>query len=212
MKRLSLLLLQFLLLISLLSCTPAYAGASERAADGTYQITAFESDPFGGGDSMWTGTAWKVSDTEMVTAGHVCDPDGGPAPVFRVFNTDGQSWPATVVKFDHNWFTGSDLCVLKASPPGPALRLAPDMPAYDSPVFYVGAARGVWSDGMRPIFHGNYAGGNLVTIHGSPGASGSAMQSKDGVIGVLVAGIPGTGLIFIIPLADLRAFLDESGV
>lgn len=215
MKPLSRLLLSLLLLLALLSGggAPKVEAAPTSAYDtaqATYKIVAYDSNPFLRGEGLWSGTAWKVSPDEMVTAGHVCDPDGGPVPVFRVFNIKGQSWPAEVIAWERD--DGHDLCVLKADPPGPFLTLAPDLPAYDSPLFFVGAPYGIWGEDMRPIYHGRYAGGGLAVIGGGPGASGSAMQSEQGVIGVLVAGIPGTQLIFFIPLQALRAFLDENGV
>lgn len=205
-------LLPLLLLFAFLSPPPSQASGSTSydSAMATYKIMAYDANPFLRGEPMWSGTAWKISPSEMVTAGHVCDNEGGPAPVFRVYNTEGQSWPADVIAYEYD--KDHDLCVLRASPPGPSLRLAPAMPAYDSPVFYVGAPLGLWDDGMMPVYHGNYAGGSLVTILGSPGASGSAMQSRHGVVGVLVAGIPGTGLIFIVTLEKLRLFLDANGV
>lgn len=218
MKRLlSRMALLVLISLSSLACQVAHAGPrlsgeAYNASLATYKIVAHDKDPLAGGEATWSGTAWKISDTEMVTAGHVCHNHLGWAPSFRVYNTTGQSWPATVIAYEFDDRAGTDLCVLKASPPGTVLRLAPDLPAYDADLVYVGAPHGVWTDGMKPVYHGYYAGGSLAVIGGAPGASGSAMLSKAGVVGVLVAGIESGNLIFFIPVQTLKEFLTKNGV
>lgn len=212
------LLLLFLLLTLVTSgCRINTAEAGDRrmpsydAAMATYKIMAYDSNPLAWGEPMWSGTAWKLSDTEMVTAGHVCDTQGlKQSPWFRVYNDKGQSWPATVIAWEND--AGIDLCVVSASPPGPVMKLAPDMPAYDAELYYVGAPHGLWEDGMMPVYHGRYAGGQLAVIGGAPGASGSAILSDNGVVGVLVAGIASGNLVFFVPVHVLKWFLDKNGI
>jgi hypothetical protein len=216
-------LLSLLFLVLLAACQIADATAdaptrnrAAEAADATYRIVAYDGDALSGARSLWQGTAWKLSDTKMITAGHVCDdsdwqawnPDAAPTQ-FRLHNAKGQSWPVEVVAYELD--ETHDLCLLRIAGeiPGMPLSLAKSLPAYDAELMYTGAPHGIWEDGMRPVYHGRYAGGSLAIIGGAPGASGSAMLSADGVVGVLVAGIESGNLIFFIPLQDLLLFLIE---
>ena len=203
-------LLVLSLLFALAACQVARAAPNDGrvttrdAASATYKIVAYDRNPFEGGEGQWSGTAWKLSDTYMVTAGHVCHPHLGFPPVFRVQNVGGQSWPVAVVKYELD--DEKDLCLLRASVPGESLPLAIE-PAFDQAVFYTGAPHGIWGDGVRPVYHGHYAGGNVVIIGGAPGASGSAVLTEHGVMGVLVAGIESGNIIFVVSVSDLRDFL-----
>jgi hypothetical protein len=68
---------------------------------------------------------------------------------------------------------------------------------------------GVFGDGTVPFAEGVYIGGYKAMIAGYPGASGSAMYTKNGVFGVLVAGYRGTHLIEFVPAWAVAQFLKE---
>lgn len=72
----------------------------------------------------------------------------------------------------------------------------------------MGAPALSWGDGEAPFYLGYYAGGNLVAIPTAPGASGSAIMSAYGVVGVLVAvNTRFNSATYMVPLADLQEFL-----
>jgi hypothetical protein len=107
--------------------------------------------------------------------------------------------------------TDYDLCALIAfEVVGPALPIARTAPYYDQPIAYVGAPATIYGDDMAPMFRGNYAGGSLVTAQTAKGASGSAVFTSDGVIGVLVGVSPRfDGLTFIESRTHLLQFMES---
>lgn len=170
-----------------------------RTAESVFQVRVLVE----GGDIR--GTAWIVRTspelTTLITAGHVCTHPG----LLTVTSVDGTATVATVALIDPD----KDLCKLEAfGYLGPALALAPAMPAYGTPVFYIGGPAGIWGGGMAPVHEGLYAGGRLVSIPTAPGASGSALIGPDGVFGVLVAVSRSyADATFITTLPDLLEFL-----
>jgi hypothetical protein len=180
-----------------------YPTDADRAAGATYLVEILVA-----GVPLGSGTAWVIRRTgdsvELMTAGHVCDTFGA---AYDLLGRDSAHYPATVVSTSKD----PDLCLLRAEPetPGMPLGLALAMPNYGDVVSYVGAPLGIWGDGMAPYYVGRYAGSNLVSIPGFGGASGSAVWTRQGVIGVLVSGYPRfPAMIHIVPLADIRAFLN----
>ncbi len=66
----------------------------------------------------------------------------------------------------------------------------------------------MWAKGVAPFYFGHYVGGSIITAPTAGGASGSAVISKDGVIGVLVAVSRGfDSVTWMVPLPELRGFL-----
>ncbi len=171
---------------------PVYPVTPQVAANSTFMVeVAVNSIPIG------YGTGWIVEnklgtndlDTRVVsyliTAGHVCRTLETPGYVsYTLHGKDGQSIAAEIVKRSDD----PDLCLLQAFIKlGPPLLIAQRDPYYGEPITYVGAPAVKWGDGMAPILHGFYSGGNLITIPTFPGASGSAAFTSYGVVGVVVA-------------------------
>lgn len=176
---------------------------ADRAAGATYRVEISVA-----GIPLGSGTAWILKRTddsvELMTAGHVCDTPGAS---FDLMGRDSKHYRAVVVSAAKE----PDLCILRAEPetPGMPLGLALNMPDYGDTVSYVGAPLGIWGDGMAPYYVGHYAGADLVSIPGFGGASGSAVWTKEGVIGVLVSGYRAfPEMIHIVPLVEIRAFLN----
>lgn len=188
---------------------PAAPVTPTRAVDSTFKVQL----------SVGSGTAWIASSardmTFLVTAGHVCDGIGlalrlGLDPSIALVARDGSKHRAVFMRRSGV----ADLCLIVSSGYlGPALPVAPADPAYDQPVAYVGAPAGVYGAGAAPLYRGSYAGGNVVTAPTAPGASGSAVFTSGGVIGVLVAVSSSfDALTMIEPRASLARFLSESGL
>lgn len=155
----------------------------EVAVDSTFMVIKYVS---GTEDALGVGTAWIVksdsTDTYLVSAGHVCQP--GLIPVdFRVKPSDSDTEiPAAVVK----WSLNPDLCVIRAnSYLGPALRISSVDPKRGDRVSYTGAPLGLWHK-VTPIFEGIFIGYPYIAAPTIGGASGSAIFTDQGVIGVLI--------------------------
>lgn len=173
----------------------------EGVVNSVYKIVAIQD-----GDTQWSGTGWKVSEGFMMTAGHVCDTEGQDGFTFRAIGRWNQEYPVTVVKFSRD----PDLCLISAPHlPGPSMSRFSVMSYYGADLWYSGAPVGVFGDGTVPFAKGVYIGGNKAMIAGYPGASGSAIYTKDGIVGVLVAGYRGTHLIVFVPAAAVYQFLAE---
>jgi hypothetical protein len=157
------------------------------------------------GETDSSGTAWvasyskKSNKTYLVTAGHVCNADvpaeeeSDGARTYELLSQNDQTYDAVEVKRtfrelgDDLWPV--DLCVLSYSGYlADPLVMADRAPAYGEAVYYVGAPVGIYGNGAAPTFTGTYSGGQIVSILGMGGASGSAFFTSRGVIGVLVAG------------------------
>lgn len=198
-------LLCFLVLLCLFSGSATASQSAEYTPSGVkdsvYKIVALQN-----GEQQWSGTGWKLSDGSMMTAGHVCDTEGQDGFTFRAINRWNQEYPVKVVKFSRD----PDLCLISAPHvPGPTMNRFTAVPLYGSPIWYSGAPVGVFGDGTVPFAQGAYIGGNKAMIAGYPGASGSAMYTRDGVFGVLVAGYRGTHLIVFVPSSAVLQFLRE---
>lgn len=172
------------------------------------------------------GTAWVVANeqgvSQLVTAGHVCKdaevavPDelgGGTMPQASVYTLMGRDGSLHMAEVDRD-SEDPDLCLLTAFEiVGPPMPIAAIDPVYDEPVAYVGAPSIIWGDGMAPMFRGSYAGGNLITAPTAGGASGSAVFTQAGVVGVLVrVNSEFNGLTFIEPRAHLITFLKDASL
>jgi hypothetical protein len=197
----------FLLLTCLLSGSVVAAPKEstvytpDGVKDSVYKIVAIQ-----GGENQWSGTAWKLSEGFMMTAGHVCDTAGEDGFTFRVMSRWNKEYPVEVIKFSRE----PDLCLLSAPHvPGDPMGTLTLTPAYGETIWYSGAPVGVFGDGTVPFAEGVYIGGYKAMIAGYPGASGSAMYTKNGVFGVLVAGYRGTHLIEFVPAWAVAQFLKE---
>lgn len=216
MRKLMRKLITALALLSGCSGLPAIQtpGPSATAANhSSYRI-----DILRDGEDIGSGTAWVAANdglmAAIVTAGHVCAEDEPGTYSYSLVSQDNTEWPAVKVAFPAPDSGADDLCLLRAAGNlGPALRLADSMPGYNEEVAYVGAPLGLYGDGVAPMFYGNYAGGDFVSIPTAPGASGSAIYSRDGVVGVLVAVMTRFNHLTIMePLDHLRPFLTAHGV
>lgn len=171
------------------------------------------------GEKMKSGTAFVISETEVMTAGHVCslgiqiegldlefEPEGIKS--FTLQSQDDKYWEAELVRFSKS----PDLCILKVNTPlPPALPFAKSMPDWGDHTGYVGAPRGMWGKGTAMLYEGRYSGDSAVSIFTAPGASGSAVFTKDGVYGVLVAVHPESSSITLVePLDKIRKFIDDT--
>lgn len=168
--------------------------------------SVFMVEVYDGLNKLGTGTAWiyslGASDTYLITAGHVCSGDE-VAKHFALVSRDGLVVTANEVYYS----TSPDLCMLQVPGGlGYEIPLADRMPAYDEPVFTIGAPGGFFGDGSAPIFHGNWSGAGTFTGAGIPGQSGSPVLSAYGVVGVLTRGMAGQ-LATVEPLGRIRAFL-----
>lgn len=170
------------------------------------------------------GTAWVVFNepdkSYLITAGHVCkmalwevpeELGGGYFPqkseyVLRSYASE--EFTARVLARSSD----SDLCLLVTNHRiGPALHLATDYPAYDEPVMYVGAPSTIYGNGAAPVYRGVYAGSNVLAMPTAGGASGSAIMTRSGVVGVLTAvnrSFP--NLTYMVLVDELRDFLREN--
>lgn len=177
----------------------AYPVTPASAAASTFQLITRTAET----GSM--ATAWVASNESgrslLVTAGHACE--DGPAEYILLGQHDERY---IVFKLDRS--DDPDLCTLLATEVvGPPLAVDVQDPYYDEPVAYVGAPQGIYGDGRAPMYRGNYAGGDMVTVIAAPGASGSAIFTSRGVVGVLVMVGRMPGITLMVPRADLLAFL-----
>lgn len=173
----------------------------ESVVGSVYMIKAFQN-----GEAQWSGTGWKLGEGLMMTAGHVCDTEGEDGFTFRAISRWNQEYPIKVIKFSRD----PDLCLLSAPHlPGASMARLVGVPAYGEKVWYSGAPVGVFGDGTVPFAEGFYLGGYRAMIAGYPGSSGSAMYTKDGVFGVLVAGFRGTHIMVFEPSWAIEQFLKE---
>lgn len=153
-----------------------------------------------------SATAWVVRNemgrSLLMTAGHAC-PDGA---TFELLARDGSRTVATRLAVSPD----ADLCALTAPQAGPPMAISRQDLYYDEPVAYVGAPARVFGDGRAPMFRGSYAGGDLITAPAAPGASGSAVFTTQGVVGVLVGIDPRLpGLTYMVPRSDLVKFMES---
>lgn len=218
-----------LLLVLLLGCqAPVAPSSPANAAHSTFRVqvdSVVDASSLGLGEVPLQsfGTAWVIFNDRdasyLMTAGHVCEkalaevPEelgGGYVPVrtdYTLRAQDSSEYSAELyVRSDE-----PDLCLLRTrSVIGPAMAVSAQDVFYDEPVAYVGAPAMVYGDGMAPMFRGTYAGGNLVTIPTAGGASGSAVFTSHGVIGVLVmVNRHLNTLTYIVPRSDLLGFARE---
>lgn len=153
-----------------------------------------------------TGTAWVLKNEDgtgsyLLTAGHVCE----DSKEFTLTSRDGVEYHAYKLAESEN----PDLCALYApATVGLPLPLATNMPQYNEAMIVIGAPAGVYGEGMAPIYHVWYAGADLYTGPVFPGASGSPVISKDGVVGVLVMGRFTASLGYFVPLKAINEWLD----
>jgi hypothetical protein len=204
MKKL-LAILAFLLAFSACNHVPAPTKAGEIGVRADYTPLTVEPNVYKlavNGDEGWTGTGWMVQPGYMMTAGHVCD----GADEVKAISRWNAEYPVKVIKFTRT----PDLCLLDAKDvPGAGLDDFVRVPEYSSEIWYLGAPNGLYGDGTAPFAKGFYIGGKRMMIAGYPGASGSPVFTKDGVVGILVRGFRGTHLVEFETAADIALFLKE---
>lgn len=162
------------------------------------------------GVSMGSGTAWKVAEDFLITAGHVCDTAQQNALTLVVISGAAKyERQVTIERSEYNPLSSEiDLCLLYAPgiPGAPLTRIAE--PQYGDQVCYTGAPLGIWGYGLIPHNCGPYQGSNYVMLLAERGASGSPMYTKDGVVGVLVSMSPGFTMFHYVPASRLKRFLE----
>lgn len=190
-------IITLLISLVLISCQISHVGPKwpvtpNVAAESTYKITVdYHQGPFFVGRS--SGTAWTVAVksgwTYFMTAGHVCDTSlPGATKTFKIIDRNDDTYTVEVVavEFDEEDIQ-TDLCLLKLegvlSNP---LLIARSDPGYNDPLYYVGAPAGAFGGGLAPSFDGVECGGYHFCGPTTQGASGSAIFTREGVIGVLV--------------------------
>jgi len=202
--------MRYFFLACLTSCvlqygTPIKPISLQSAAESTFRVDIVGFD----GQSLGSGTAWIVeytnNTTYLITAGHVCA--GDDKSYFKLFSKNSKSIPVDVVRFK----TEPDLCLLSykgwINYPIP---LASKDPNYGAETIYVGAPGGIYGYDMAPFFKGNYVGWHYVNNPASPGVSGSAVWTSEGVFGTLVAvNTNFHHLSFFVSRQDLVNFLNE---
>lgn len=192
-------LITLLIAFCLVSCQVAHVGPKwpvtpNVAAESTYKITVEFSAIPGVPVAMSSGTAWTVAVKDgwsyVMTAGHVCalEVPGAPIKKFQLIASNDDAYDVTLAALDHDpEDVSKDLCLLKIegylSDP---LMISRTDPRYNDPLAYVGAPAGAWGNGMAPTFVGVECGGQHFCGPTTQGASGSAIFTRDGVIGVLV--------------------------
>ncbi len=178
-------------------------------------------------DGMDWGTGFVISsDGYIVTNHHVVDRTQG----VNVYLMNKEKLPATVVKTDRD----NDLALLKVNAPGPlyTVRLSNQLPyvgariittGYPQPPTMTWLGLSLDSSSTSGIVSGRREtnGGLLpqpsviqMDCSISPGNSGSPVYfaNGDGVIGIAVASLKGTGINFAIPVAKLKQLLVDAGV
>ncbi len=163
----------------------------------------------------------NVQDSEILTAGHVCENPGQPddddfflGNKISVYDWQGNGWEAEVISVDHD----NDLCLLKVQGveyPN-KVELAKVPPTHGEKLFLAASPLGVFMPGA-PLLHDGYFGG--VDIHGwyittipvAPGSSGGGVVNRRGqLVGIVVAGIinfPDASILT--SLEEIRNFLNE---
>ncbi len=174
-----------LCLIFLASCAwqkhfPDYPVTATSAANSTFKIIISEN-----GIPQGSGTAWIVgiqeNTTYIMTAGHVCN--HSPLDTYELLSQDDKTYVATKKMSA----TDPDLCLLTHEGYiGKPLWISTHDLVYGDPVAYVGAPNGHYGKGLAPYYKGNYLGNRYMSAPTYPGASGSAIWTPDGVVGVLV--------------------------
>lgn len=207
-------LITLLIALILTSCQlshtgPKYPVTPNVAAESTFKITV----DFGGLATS-SGTAWTVAVkngyTYFITAGHVCDMDPFPGipKKFQIINSDDDSYNVEVVAVESDdEDIQKDLCLLRlAGHLGNPLMIARFDPKYNDPLAYVGAPAGAFGNGLAPTYTGVECGGYHFCGPTTQGASGSAIFTRDGVIGVLVR--VNMQFKFIVAYVSREALLD----
>lgn len=158
------------------------------------------------GMPLGSGTVWKVAEGLGVTAGHVCANDG-PGVAFFARTPSGARIPVRVLKTNDPAKGEDDLCVMRGNFPGASLGRFGDAPAYGDPVFYSGAPAGIYFSNLQASFQGIALNPGFMSIAWAQGASGSPVYTRNGVVGVLVAGYRGTEIAVYVPADKLNTFL-----
>lgn len=201
-----------LTLIFLVSCSwqkhfPDYPLSASVAAKSSFKIVISNDK----GVPVGSGTAWIVgiqeNTTYIMTAGHVCDKP--PLDTFQLIGQDSTTYPVQ----KRMMATKPDLCLLTHEGIiGKPLWISTHDPVYGQAVGYVGAPNGHFGEGLAPYYRGSYIGDNCITTPAYPGASGSAVWTADGVVGVLVGvDMDFTNIVVLVPRKDIVAFTALAG-
>lgn len=169
-----------------------------------------------------TGTAWAVDSRHAITAGHMCEL---VATHYVLVSSSFRRITATPTMWEYSDYNGhADLCVLEASADlSPGLVIADRMPAIGESVGFVGYPLGKLSSSsgkyLGDVDGDETSNDDTTSAPCDHGASGSAEFSSRGVFGVLVRMRTdgervhdGSDGCVVIPLKELRAFLDSAGV
>lgn len=211
------------LALVLLGCqapVPFYPTSPTSAAKSTFRLNVtipFQVEDVDGPVTMnlkGSATAWVVANSDvsyLITAGHACYTELQGQQVTPEYTLTSPSGQEHAVRFLMR-SDDPDLCLMVAYEVlGPSMAVASEDPEYDEPVAYVGAPSGFFGDGMAPMFRGTYSGGDSCSLPGAPGASGSAVFTEGGVIGVLTR-VNGSffGQTFIETRSELLEFLRQA--
>lgn len=139
-------------------------------------------------------SVFKLSDDTVGTAGHCCD---GADDTYTIEPTGIE---ATVV---HHTET-PDVCIMRASMPGPSLSIAKHDPAVGESVWVYGFPRGIPAF-QTAYWSGRHDGGGVVSIDAVGGYSGSPVLNRDGeLVGILVSGYLGQSISFLTTVEHVR--------
>jgi len=198
---------------------------------GTNLLSACQTATLGSASSgMFVGRS-KIDSTVgyVLTAGHSCDAQGFKkrydkpdviitveAQRMNIVTYHGQSYPATIVKINHQY----DMCLLQVHGIGdhPApVRVSETPPVRTQKSYNIAAPLGIFNTKMVFMFKGLFSGYNkqgyaLYTLPTKPGSSGSSILNADGeIIGMIFAGYRGIESIAISsPHHALKAFIEDN--
>jgi Trypsin-like peptidase domain len=178
---------------------PKYPVTPEVAVDSTYMITVkLDNQEFKSG-TAWI-VAYKNDYSYLITAGHVCDDHVFAQELNLVMelvykvktyqlmdkNSNGYTVEEVARDFDILQPNKGDLCLLRVKGYlGDPLLISREDLYYNQRVDYVGAPRSLYGAGLAPTFSGVYCGKNWLCMPTAPGASGAAIFTREGVVGVL---------------------------
>lgn len=156
-----------------------------------------------------TGTGWIVKNEDVgsyvMTAGHVCE----GSDRFTLIARDGTEYHAYKIMESET----PDMCELYSPATlGAPLALSDSPPTFNEPMVAIGAASGVWGDGVAPIFHVYSIGMDAYSGPIWPGMSGGPVVSKHGVVGMVTKGIFKAQIGFFEPVAKIKLWLEVKDV
>ncbi len=197
--------LTFLALVACSSCTHSPVPDSPRTQDVPAVAKLIILD--GEGNREGICTAWKASETLIVTAGHCCDPGQG----YMLDGDSGVPGSRIVPLVDND---NADICVLHAQMKGAPIRIARTDPAIGARVWVAGFPKGYFMIG-----DGYWSGRDMTSdnrrcmfsIDAIGGYSGSPVLNAEGeAVSVLVEGYLGASVTFGVNLDQIRLALRKA--